>query len=105
MEAKNLCKILHLAGFHGWRPERLSAPLPSASWNTELILPQIKPYLVGVVSQNDAASLASGLIQMIAAEGHGLSPGLHFAALAVLAVASDGTFEVAPQTDLVNQGA
>ena len=96
MESKTLCKILHLVGFHGWQPERIEGPPPSASWETRLIVPHINPYLSGVVSNADAAGLSAGLQNMIASEGLGLSPEIHYAALAVMAVAKGGLFEVCP---------
>ena len=97
IDSKNLCKILHLVGFHGWKPERIEGPAPSASWETRLIVPHINPYLSGAVSEADAAGLAAGLQNMISAEGLGLSPEVHYAALAVLAIAKGGTFEVCPE--------
>jgi hypothetical protein len=99
IDAKTLCKILHLVGFHGWQPERLQSPAPSASWETQLIVPHINPYLSGVVSEADSAGLAAGLQNMIAAEGLGLSPEVHYAALAVLAIAKGGAFDVRPEAE------
>ncbi len=97
IESKTLCKILHLVGFHGWNPERLDGPAPTATWETQLIVPHINPYLSGAVSRADAAGLSMGLQNMIAAEGLGLSPEIHYAALAVLAVAKGGPFNVYPE--------
>jgi hypothetical protein len=99
IESKTLCKILHLVGFHGWQPERLSSPAPSATWETQIIVPHINPYLSGVVSEADAAGLSAGLQNMIAAEGLGLAPEIHYAALAVLAIAKCGPFDVCPDLD------
>lgn len=99
IDAKILCKILHLVGFHGWHPERIEGPAPSASWETQLIVPHINPYLSGVVSEADAAGLSIGLQNMIAAEGLGLSPEIHYAALAVLAIAKGGAFDVCPEVE------
>jgi hypothetical protein len=96
IESKTLCKILHLVGFHGWQPERIAGPAPSASWETQIIVPHINPYLSGAVSQADAGGLSAGLENMIAAEGLGLSPELHYAALAIKAIAKGGAFEVCP---------
>lgn len=100
IESKNLCKILHLVGFHGWQPERLQHPPPSASWETRLIVPHVNPYLSGVVSETDAAGLALGLQNMINAEGLGLSAEIHYAALAVLAIAKGGSFDVCPEAEV-----
>lgn len=99
LDSKVLCKILHLVGFHGWQPERLSGPAPSASWETQIIVPHINPYLSGVVTEADAAGLAAGLQNMVAAEGLGLSPEMHYAALAVMAIAKSGAFDVCPEAD------
>jgi hypothetical protein len=99
IDSKTLCKILHLVGFHGWKPERIEGPAPSASWETQLIVPHINPYLSGAVSEADAAGLALGLQNMIATEGLGLSPEIHYASLAVLAIAKGGSFEVCPEAE------
>jgi len=101
IDSKALCKILHLVGFHGWQPERLSGPAPSASWETQIIVPHINPYLSGVVTEADAAGLSAGLQNMVAAEGLGLSPEMHYAALAVLAIAKCGPFDVCPEAEAV----
>jgi hypothetical protein len=101
MESKTLCKVLHLVGFHGWRPERLQSPAPSASWNTEIIVPHILPYLSGALSTSDAAGLAVGLRTMLASESIGLPPEIHYAALALLAISERGPFEVVPVMDAV----
>jgi hypothetical protein len=105
MESKTLCKVLHLVGFHGWRPERLTNPAPSASWNTEFIVPHISPYLSGVLSESDAAGLANGVRDMLASESIGLAPDVHYAALALLAISEQGPFEVIPLTDPVETAA
>lgn len=99
MDSKTLCKVLHLVGFHGWRPERLESSPPSASWNTELIVPHITPYLSGALSESDAAGLAAGLRTMLASESIGLAPDIHYAALALLAISDRGPFEVVAETD------
>jgi hypothetical protein len=78
--------------FHGWRPERLTAQPPSASWDTEVIVPYIEPYLFGTVSSSDASALTLGLKRMLASEALGLPPQVHFAAVAILAVAESGSF-------------
>jgi hypothetical protein len=99
MDSKTLCKVLHLVGFHGWRPERLQQPPPSASWNTELIVPHVTPYLSGALSESDAAGLAAGLRTMLASESIGLAPDIHYAALALLAISDRGPFEVIAEAD------
>jgi hypothetical protein len=92
LESKVLCKVLHLAMFHGWRPERLAELPPSASWDTEVIVPYIEPYFFGSVSNSDAAALSAGLKRMLASEALGLPAPVHFAAVAILAVAENGAF-------------
>ena len=94
MHPKVLCKVLHLATFHGWRPERLATQAPTASWDTELIVPYIEPYLFGNVSEMDASALAEALKRLLASEALGLSPQVHFSAAAVLAVAEKGPFGI-----------
>ena len=90
MEARTLGKVLHLACFHDWHPERLETSPPSASWNTEVIMPYVSPYLSGSVSAADAASLTVGLKKVLASEGPGLATDLYLAVLALTAVASNG---------------
>jgi hypothetical protein len=104
LESKILCKVLHLVGFHGWRPERLQTPAPSASWNTEIIVPHILPYLSGALSTSDAAGLAAGLRTMLASESLGLPPEIHYASLALLAISERGPFEVVPVTEAIPTG-
>jgi hypothetical protein len=104
MESKTLCKVLHLVGFHGWRPERIQSPSPTASWNTEIIVPHITPYLSGSLSGSDAAGLAAGLRTMLISESTGLAPEVHYAALALQAISDRGPFEVIPQQDPVVAG-
>lgn len=99
MESKTLCKVLHLVGFHGWRPERLENPVPTASWNTEIIVPHITPYLSGSLSASDAAGLAAALRTMLASESTGLPPEIHYAALVLQAISDRGPFEVIPQRE------
>lgn len=92
--SKTLGKVLHLACFHDWHPERLSSNPPSASWNTELIMPFVSPYLSGSVSQADALSLAVALKRVLASEGSGLSSEVYLALLGLTAVAESGAFEL-----------
>jgi hypothetical protein len=92
LDSKTLSKVLHLAMFHGWSPERLTTRPPSASWDTEVIVPYIEPYLFGSVSDPDAASLVHGLKCMLESEALGLQLPVLFAAAAVLAVAENGSF-------------
>jgi hypothetical protein len=92
LDSKTLSKVLHLAMFHGWKPERLATQPPSASWDTEIIVPYIEPYLFGSVSDPDAANLVRGLKRMLESEALGLQLPVLFAASAILAIAEDGSF-------------
>jgi hypothetical protein len=92
--SKTLGKVLHLACFHDWHPERLSSNPPSASWNTEVIMPYVSPYLSGSVSQTDASSLAVALKRVLTSEGSGLSSEVYLAVLGLIAVAASGPFEL-----------
>jgi len=91
---KDFGKLLHLARFHGWSPQRADPDWPSPAWNTEIILPHVGAYMAGSVSELDAQELASALSKVIQSESSGLDPTLYFAALAVLEVAKGGEFEV-----------
>jgi len=91
-------KLLHLARFHGWEPEQVSGKWPSASWNTEIILPHVGAYMTGSVSKEDAQRLSSALERVIDSESSGLDQRLYFAALGVLEVAKNGDFDVALET-------
>ena len=98
MDPKTLSKVLHLAMFHGWTPERLTTQPPSASWDTEIIVPYIEPYLFGTVSDSDAASLVKGLKSMLDSEALGLPLPVLFAAAAILAIAENGSFGIVMDT-------
>ncbi len=98
LESKTVSKVLHLAMFHGWTPERLNAQPPSASWDTEIIVPYIEPYLFGTVSESDAASLVKGLKSMLDSEALGLPLPVLFAAAAILAIAQNGSFGIVMDT-------
>jgi hypothetical protein len=91
---KDFGKILHLARFHGWSPQRADPDWPSPVWSTEIILPHVGAYMAGTVSELDAQDLADALTKVIASESSGLDPSVYFAALAVLEVAKGGEFEV-----------
>jgi len=98
MDSKTLSKVLHLAMFHGWTPERLTTQPPSASWDTEIIVPYIEPYLFGTVSDSDAAGLVKGLKCMLDSEALGLPLPVLFAAAAILAIAENGSFGIVTET-------
>jgi hypothetical protein len=94
LEAQTLSKVLHLAAFHGWRPERIGTPPPVASWDTQIIMPYMTPYLSGTVSDTDAASLVASLKRVVTSEGAGLASEVYLALLGLIAVGASGQFEV-----------
>ena len=98
MDSKTLSKVLHLAMFHGWTPERLTTQPPSASWDTEIIVPYIEPYLFGSVSDPDAANLVRGLKRMLESEALGLQLPVLFAAAAIVAIAENGSFGIVTES-------
>lgn len=96
MEARVLGKVLHLATFHGWRPERISWKAPTASWDTEVVMPYVTPYLSGVVSNSDATGLVVAVKRVLASEGSGLASDIYLAVLSIMAIAEGGGFELQP---------
>jgi hypothetical protein len=94
IHARALAKVLHLATFHGWRPERIGWRAPIASWDTRIVMPYVTPYLSGVVSNSDAAGLVIALKDVIASEGSGLASDIYLAVLGVIAIAEGGGFEL-----------
>jgi hypothetical protein len=97
MEARTLGKVLHLACFHDWHPERLASQPSSASWDTEIMMPYVSPYLSGTVSDADAAALAACLKHVLASEGPGLPSDVYLGVLGLIAVASAGQFSLQPE--------
>ena len=94
LDAGTLSKVLHLATFHGWSAERGGASPALTSWDTQIVLPYIAPYLSGTVSDTDAASLVAGLKRVVISEGSELAPEIYMAVLGLIAVANTGRFEV-----------
>ena len=94
METRILSKVLHLACFQGWRPERLDAPPPLGAWETEIVMPYVAPYLSGTVSDTDAAGLLVGLRRVQASEADGLESEVYLAVLGLIAIAEGGGFEL-----------
>ena len=94
METRILSKVLHLACFHGWRPERLDAPPPLGAWETEIVMPYVAPYMSGTVSDTDAAGLLVGLRRVQASEADGLESEVYLAVLGLIAIAEGGGFEL-----------
>jgi len=87
-------KLLHLARFHGWCPEKVPHEWPSRSWDTEVILPHLGPYLPGPVSESDGLSLARALREVMRSESGPLQSEEYMGLLILLKVTSQGTFEV-----------
>ncbi|MGA1238446.1 MAG: hypothetical protein ACO34E_16470 [Limisphaerales bacterium] len=87
-------KLLHLARFHGWKPEQVNSEWPSETWNTEIVLPHVGAYMTGRVSQSDAGQLCAALGRVIDSESSGLDQRLYFAALGLVEVTKSGEFEV-----------
>ena len=91
-------KLLHLARFNGWAPERLSQEWPSKTWGTSIILPHVGAYMPGTVSKSDASSLLRALVRAKATGEVACDASLHFASEAILQMARDGSFEVRVET-------
>jgi hypothetical protein len=97
LDGRSYGKLLHLARFHGWQPERLSEPPPPESADTVIVMRHVQPYMMCGVSETDAGSLLLALRRMIASEAAVFEPVLHFAALGMARVAQEGAFEVLVQ--------
>jgi len=86
-------KLLHLARFHGWRPEKVPHEWPSGSWDTQVILPHLGPYMPGPVSESDGFALAKALREVMRSES-GLLQGKEYLGLLILLKATThGAFE------------
>ena len=66
MSPKAFGKLLHMARLNGWQPERVPHEWPSDSWETEIILPHLGPYMPGRVSRADAEGLRVALTRALA---------------------------------------
>ncbi len=97
MDSQALGKVLHLATFHGWKPERIDWLAPSASWDTQIIVPYLSPYLSGVVSDSDAARLVVALKRVLASEGAGLASDIYLTVLGLTAIAEGSGFALNPE--------
>ena len=91
---KSFGKLLHLARLNGWNPERVSSEWPSDSWETEIILPHIEPYLSGRVSQIDAEGLRVALTRALATGAVAVEGTIQHASVTLLQVARAGAFRV-----------
>lgn len=87
-------KLLHLARLHGWSPERIPSEWPSASWETELILPHLGPYLPGYVSRTDADGLRRALIRAMATGDVAVEGTVGLASMTLSQVVREGGFRV-----------
>lgn len=95
LESRVFGKLLHLARFQGWRPEKVSYEWPSETWETEIILPHLGPYMVGDVSDTDARGLATALQQIHDNEAAALDTEEYGALLTLLALLQDGPVRTA----------
>jgi hypothetical protein len=91
---KALAKLLHMAWLHGWRPERVSHDWPTTSWETEMIIPHLSPYLPGHVSKSDAVELRKALTRAMATGDVAADGSVPFASMTLLQVAREGGFKV-----------
>jgi hypothetical protein len=94
MTPKTFGKLLHLARLEGWYPERVDAEWPSESWETEIILPHLGPYMLGRVSRTDAEGLKTALTRALATGVVAVEGTVQFAAGTLLQVARAGSFRV-----------
>jgi hypothetical protein len=94
MKPKELGKLLHMARLEGWHPERVPHEWPSASWETEIILPHLGPYMPGRVSRADAEELRIALTRALATGTVAVEGTVQGAAVILLQVAREGAFRV-----------
>ena len=91
---KALGKLLHLARLEGWQPERVSNDWPSDSWETEIILPHLGPYMPGRVSAGDALGLRRALTRALATGSVAVEGTVQVAAETLLQITRQGAFRV-----------
>jgi len=94
MKPRVLGKLLHMARLEGWYPERVAHQWPSDSWETEIILPHLGPYMPGRVSRADAEGLRIALTRALATGTVAAEGTVQVAADTLLQVARDGAFRV-----------
>ena len=94
IKPKELGKLLHMARLEGWLPERVPHEWPSASWETEIILPHLGPYMPGRVSRADAEKLRVALTRALATGAVAVEGTVQGAATTLLQVAREGAFRV-----------
>jgi hypothetical protein len=98
MSSRAFGKLLHLARFNGWCPEKDAPESPSNSWDTEMILPHLGPYLSGIVSKTDAHALMRALTRANATGEVAMDRTLLFPVMGLLEISREGPFEVRFQT-------
>ena len=94
MSPRAFGKLLHLARLEGWHPERVASEWPSDSWETEIILPHLGPYMPGRVSRTDAEGLRTALTRALATGAVAVEGTVQHAAVTLLQVARAGAFRV-----------
>ena len=91
---KSFGKLLHMARLNGWNPERVPHEWPSLSWETELIIPHLGPYMPGRVSRADAEGLRLALTRALATGAVAVEGTVQLASVTLLQVARAGGFRV-----------
>ena len=91
---KSFGKLLHLARLNGWNPERVPKEWPSNSWDTEIILPHLGPYMPGRISRADAEGLKVALTRALATGAVAVDGTVQLASVTLLQVARAGGFRV-----------
>ena len=94
MNPKPFGKLLHMARLNGWQPERVPQEWPSNSWETEIILPHLGPYMPGRVSRADAEGLRVALTRALATGAVAVEGTVQLASVTLLQVARAGAFRV-----------
>jgi hypothetical protein len=91
---KEFGKLLHMARLNGWQPERVPHEWPSDSWETEVILPHLGPYMPGRVSRADAEGLRIALTRALATGDVAAEGTVQLASVNLLQMARSGAFRV-----------
>ena len=94
MSPKTFGKLLHMARQNGWQPERVANEWPSDSWETEIILPHLGPYMPGRISRADAEGLRVALTRALATGAVAVEGTVQLASVTLLQVARAGAFRV-----------
>ncbi|HKI67985.1 MAG TPA: hypothetical protein VKA67_00220 [Verrucomicrobiae bacterium] len=94
LNARAFGKVLHLARQQGWYPERVAGEWPAVTWDTEIILPHLGPYMPGRVSRADAEDLRKALTRALATGAVDVEGTVYLAATTLLQLAREGSFRV-----------